>query len=88
MPLGTSFIARSETTTPPGIASAGQLAHHETTAVRRPAFAAMFHSAGTRRTVEETGTSPLGEGTTKSVMPCTAGGLPVAMLVQMTGEIA
>ena len=46
----------------------------------------MFQSAGTLRTAEETGTSPRGVGTTKSVMPCTSGVTPVAIVVQMTGE--
>src|SRR5579864_2751230 len=46
----------------------------------------MVHSAGTRRTADETGTSPWSLGTTKSVMPCSAGVTPVAMVVQITGE--
>ncbi|HUP22487.1 MAG TPA: hypothetical protein VNB06_06055, partial [Thermoanaerobaculia bacterium] len=47
----------------------------------------MFQRAGTRRTAELTGTSPRGVGTTKSVMPCRSGDTPVAMVVQMTGDL-
>jgi hypothetical protein len=46
----------------------------------------MFHSAGTLRKVEATGTSPVGVATTKSSMPCWRAFMPVAIVVQITGE--
>ena len=48
----------------------------------------MFHSAGTRRSVEETGTSPWSVAATNPVMPCTEGTAPVATVLQITGDDA
>ena len=67
------------------MSSAGQEAHQPSTAVRRPAREAMFQSAGTRRTADETGTMPFPPPTTKSVTPCSGGVRPVAIVVQITG---
>ena len=46
----------------------------------------MFQIAGTLRTSDEMGTSPCGVGTTKSVIPCSRGVTPVAIVVQITGD--
>ncbi len=82
---GRSRRARSETTTPL-TGSAGQEPHQPRTATWPPWRESMFQRAGTRRTVEEIGTSPRGVATTKSVMPWASGVTPVAIVVQMTGE--
>ena len=70
----------------PSMSSAGQDAHQPSTAVRSRAREAMFHSAGTRRCEDETGTIPCVVFATKSMIPCSSGVRPVAIVVQITGD--
>ncbi len=71
----------------PWTVSAGHVAHQPTTPMLRPAADRISHTALTLRMVLVTGSdSPvLSLTATKWPMPCSAGGLPVAMVVQMIG---
>jgi hypothetical protein len=72
--------------TTPLIGSAGHEAHHPSRATLRFAEEAIFQSAGTRRSNEDTGACPEGVCTVKPWMPCVEGSTPVAIEVQITGE--
>ena len=67
--------------------SAGQVAHQPATRTRRPASDQISQSALTLRAPPFTGAwPPPGASTMKSRTPCSSGGRPVAIVVQMIGD--
>ena len=80
-------LNRSETRRP-FTRSAGKVAHRPKVALVRPAYPAMFHTAGARLSSLVIGSlRPVaGEKRVKSRMRCSSGETPVIMLVQTMGE--
>ena len=78
---------RSATITP-FTGSTGQVTYQPTTSTVRPARLAIVHSVSARRRLLVTGIcEPFAAGARKPSMPCCSGSLPVAIVVQMRGEI-